>query len=230
MPIHPIIIAVMEILAHRGYWKDPDEKNTMVAFERALGLGYGIETDVRDCNGALVIFHDPPVLGPQTIIWHQFLDLYQSIGQERGHYPTIAANIKCDGLAPLVWQAIPETLRPYFFFFDMSVPDALAYLRQGSIVYTRHSELETVPAYYQQAQGVWMDEFSQTWITEGDMQKHIRSGKTICLVSPELQKRPHREEWTAWRSWWRKWPDAELNKVLLCTDFPQQAEAFFNDR
>ena len=42
-----------EVRAHRGWWLTPAEKNSKAAFERALAAGYGIETDVRDCDGEL---------------------------------------------------------------------------------------------------------------------------------------------------------------------------------
>lgn len=50
---------MIKIIAHRGMWFQQDEKNTFPAFERALQNGFGIETDFRDCNGELVISHDP---------------------------------------------------------------------------------------------------------------------------------------------------------------------------
>ena len=48
----------MEILSHRGYWKNEGEKNTKIAFERSFQLGFGTETDIRDYKGELVISHD----------------------------------------------------------------------------------------------------------------------------------------------------------------------------
>jgi glycerophosphoryl diester phosphodiesterase len=51
----------MKIIAHRGMWFNKHEQNTLVAFERALENGFGIETDFRDFNGSLVISHDLPL-------------------------------------------------------------------------------------------------------------------------------------------------------------------------
>ena len=50
----------MKILAHRGFWADEEEKNTLSAFGKAFDSGFGIETDIRDRNGELVISHNPP--------------------------------------------------------------------------------------------------------------------------------------------------------------------------
>ena len=49
----------MIILAHRGYWKKLSERNTEEALKKAFSKGYGIESDIRDYDGKLVISHDP---------------------------------------------------------------------------------------------------------------------------------------------------------------------------
>ena len=54
---------IVEILAHRGFWKKESEKNTQIAFERAFDKGFGIETDLRDIKGEIVISHNMPVGG-----------------------------------------------------------------------------------------------------------------------------------------------------------------------
>jgi len=36
----------MQILSHRGYWKETKEKNQEVAFERSFSLGFGKENDI----------------------------------------------------------------------------------------------------------------------------------------------------------------------------------------
>ncbi len=47
----------MELLAHRGYWSNGIPGNSPEALKRALECGYGIESDVRDYDGTLVISH-----------------------------------------------------------------------------------------------------------------------------------------------------------------------------
>lgn len=46
--------------AHRGLWRTVDApENSLAAFERACGAGYGIELDVRlSADGEAVVFHD----------------------------------------------------------------------------------------------------------------------------------------------------------------------------
>ena len=50
----------IEILAHRGCWGNEEEKNTLNAFKKAFELGFGVETDLRDICGKIVISHDMP--------------------------------------------------------------------------------------------------------------------------------------------------------------------------
>ena len=128
----------MIILSHRGYWKEPAEKNTKAAFVRSFALGFGTETDFRDHNGALVISHDMPRGGEITAA--AFFALYA----QHGRGLPLALNIKADGLqadlqALLAKYDIPAS---DYFVFDMAVPDALGYLRREMPAFTRKSELE----------------------------------------------------------------------------------------
>ncbi len=83
----------MKILAHRGWWHHPAEKNTKTAFRRAFENGFGVETDTRDQNGVLKIAHDMPV-GDGVMDFDTFLDLYKAYARAG----TIALNIKADGV------------------------------------------------------------------------------------------------------------------------------------
>src|ERR1041385_640435 len=80
--------AAMNIISHRGYWTAPAEKNQEVAFRRALGLGFGIETDIRDLAGDLVISHDPAPAGAMP--YSRFMALYLGYG-DKG---PLAINVK----------------------------------------------------------------------------------------------------------------------------------------
>jgi glycerophosphoryl diester phosphodiesterase len=50
----------LNTLAHRGLWHDKSEQNTLLAIEASWESGFGIETDIRDQLGKVVISHDPP--------------------------------------------------------------------------------------------------------------------------------------------------------------------------
>ena len=208
----------MQVLSHRGYWTSTEEKNTLVAFERSFTHGFGIETDVRDLNGQLVVSHDPPQA--PVLLLAELLKLYGGCGNGL----PLALNIKSDGLGGLLEEALVLYGVRNYFLFDMSVPDALQYLHRGMPVYTRQSEYEATPAYYEVATGVWVDCFASDWVSERTVEGHLYAGKQVCLVSPELHGRSHERFWAevaGWRS-------ASSRQLLLCTDHPKAAGEHFH--
>ena len=208
----------MNILSHRGYWKLPEEKNTEIAFQRSFALGFGTETDFRDLNGQLVISHDVATEGAMTV--SQFFEIYK---QCESNLP-LAINIKSDGLQGLLRVALGKYNITNYFLFDMSVPDGLVYVRQGEFqVFTRQSEYEKMPSFYEEAQGVWMDMFLGDWIEERDIAQHLEKGKKVCIVSPDLHKRAHLPFWERLR----RMSIIQSDNLMLCTDFPEACKAFF---
>ena len=208
----------MKFIAHRGLWRDAREKNSLSAFQSALEQGFGIETDFRDLAGKLVISHDPPQPGAMHAD-----DFFEWWGRLSRNDAPLAINIKADGLQPLLAQSLAQHPAPNYFCFDMSIPDAQLYEQQGLKFFTRESELEPSPCLYAQAAGVWVDQFFSDWIEPEAIQKHLAAGKEVCIVSPELHKRPHQAFWEKLKSVGvESWPN-----VMLCTDYALSARDFF---
>ena len=84
----------MEIISHRGFWNNTRGKNSVHAFVSALSSGFGIETDVRDYDGNLVISHNIPNENSQTV--DSFLNSFSK--SENNYNLCLAINIKSDGL------------------------------------------------------------------------------------------------------------------------------------
>ncbi|WP_095152892.1 phosphodiesterase [Pseudomonas sp. Irchel s3b5] len=205
----------MEIISHRGYWLKASEKNTVEAFKRSFSLGFGTETDVRDLAGTLVISHDPPKGEELTLD-----ELLMLAGSAQ---PTLAINIKSDGLA----DTLKETMRRHdyknWFVFDMSVPDTRGQLAAGNPTYLRISEFETESPMQPHAAGVWLDAFkSDEWRIE-ELRRLITANIKVCIVSPELHKRDHGDFWLLLKN--SGLHNSDL--VVLCTDIPEQAVDFF---
>ena len=210
-------ISNMKILSHRGYWKAVEEKNTSPAFERSFSLGFGTETDIRDLNGELVVSHDMPREGGLRAS-----ELFEIHRSNDSGLP-LALNIKSDGLQSALLKLLEEYSVEEYFLFDMSIPDALVSLRHGLKCFTRQSEYEAVPAFYAEAEGVWIDAFHGEWWDESVIQEHLNAGKKVCLVSPELHRRPHGTCWEQIAGW-----SAISNPdLILCTDLPEAARAAF---
>ena len=218
----------MEILAHRGWWLQPGDKNSKAAFERALAAGYGIETDVRDCDGELVISHDMPrrASAEPLMTIAAFLDLYTSYPGR----PTLALNVKADGLHEPVQAALTARAITSYFVFDMSVPDTLGWLRRDMPVFTRRSEFETGSSLDGRARGFWLDSFETPYVRAADIAATIKAGKRAAIVSPELHGKPHLEAWAEWGGVLASLTAVERGNVLLCTDFPGEAESYFAGR
>lgn len=208
----------MQILAHRGFWQRPEERNTLAALERALREGFGLETDVRDAAGELVIAHDPPV-GPAPLLAEVL-----ALARTHGTRLPLALNLKSDGLRGRLKSLLQSQPAQNYFCFDMSVPETLACRRDGLRYFTRESEFEPSPVLYAEAAGVWLDMFTSDWLQPSDIARHLDAGKEAAIVSPELHGRPHLDFWARLRA-------AGLGtetRVLLCTDLPAEAAAFFH--
>lgn len=210
----------MLILSHRGYWKRDEEKNTPIAFRRSFSFGFGTELDVRDYCGRLVISHDIP--DSVSMEFRSLLEVYCEFN--KGLF--LAINIKADGLQKLLLDLLNEYQIENYFVFDMAVPDALAYLNLQMKAFTRESEFETDPSFYEQADGVWMDEFRTRWITPQRIKHHLDNGKKICIVSPELHQMDHLVRWKDCKAMSKNLDKGEL---MLCTDSPEEARRYFND-
>ncbi|MFN3076134.1 MAG: phosphodiesterase [Alphaproteobacteria bacterium] len=204
----------LRILAHRGLWREKAEQNRPAALLGALEMGFGLETDLRDLQGRVAISHDMADATSATLA-----ELAQQLAAMSGPDRPLALNIKADGLA----LALADWARPLadrLFFFDMSVPDLRQYLRLGLPCFTRHSDVETVPSYYDPAVGVWLDEMEREWLTAEVVAEHLAAGKRVAIVSGELHRRDHHRSFELARRF-RDEPG-----VMVCTDHPQALREF----
>ncbi len=201
----------MQIISHRGWWLQPEEKNTMAAFERSFSRGYGTETDVRDLDGQLVISHDMP-RSENKLALEPVLALAQK------HKVPLALNIKSDGLAQALHNALSRYPGLEWFVFDMSVPDMRSHLTVGNTTYTRCSDVEQQPTYIERASGIWLDALDTPWLDATSITRVLSWGKPVCLVSPELHQRDPLHLWTELRAL------ADTTRLTLCTDRPDQAK------
>jgi hypothetical protein len=208
----------MNIIAHRGYWKSIEEKNSQIAFERAFENGFGVETDFRDCMGNIMISHNPPDGSEMTA--EDFLNIYSKFPQAG----LLAINIKADGLASSLTSIFNIINRKNYFMFDMSIPDMLGYCDRNTPFFTRISEIELEPILLNQADGVWLDSFRDDWYGADLINSLLTINKRVAIVSPELHQREYLSLWNKLRT--------ECNihneQLILCTDYPDRAREYFN--
>jgi hypothetical protein len=212
----------MKILSHRGYWKSESEKNSLIAFERSFRLGFGTETDFRDFNGRLVISHDVPTSGGDWIYADDFFECYKSFDLSM----PLALNIKSDGIQRLLGDMLSKYNVDNYFVFDMSIPDTIGYLKSGLNVFSRQSEFEPNPAFFNDVKGIWLDEFNSHWISKDLILNYLNHGKKICIVSPDLHNRSYHLEWETYKNSEIKLND-KFENFWLCTDYPETAKSYF---
>lgn len=200
----------MQILSHRGFWREAIEKNTLAAMYNSVKQGFGTETDVRDRLGKLVLAHDPA--GADEPAWDDVVKIFE------GTRLPLAVNVKADGLSAALSVAF-EGSSIDWFAFDMSGPETVRFARAGLPFFTRHSDVEPNPILYDRASGVWLDSFDSMWFTRETVDLHLRAGKRVCIVSPELHGRDPDELWPQLRGL----PDL----AMLCTDVPDRAATYF---
>lgn len=206
----------MRLLAHRGFWTAGYEPNSIDAISAAAKYGYGVETDIRDRSGEVVVSHDMPSEAAPT--------LRELLGTMDKDPRPLALNVKADGLAEATAALLSEFTVREAFVFDMSIPDQLAWLRAGVPALTRWSDVEPTPVLADQSSGVWLDSMhADLWWSPRDVERLVESGRVVAFVSSELHGRAHEPLWQHIRN--QRW--AEHNNVLLCTDFPDAAEEFF---
>lgn len=206
----------MKILSHRGAWQSIDERNSLIAFKHSLELGYGFESDVRDFNGELVISHDiatshSPKLKDVLKLLRDFDDKFK-----------FAINIKADGLIQILKSMLNEYQIENYFTFDMSVPQMIEYKNQGLKFFTRQSEYEKSPIFYEEANGIWIDAFvNEDWLTNELIESHLNNGKEVCIVSSDLHSRDNSKLWNQLKM-------IQHKNFYLCTDSVDEAKKYFN--
>lgn len=210
---------MMEIISHRGFWEKEEEKNSKISFELSFSKGYGTETDIRDCNGELYISHNMPLEEDNNLTVDDFFSLYNSYQMDK----TLALNIKADGLQELLKEKIKRHKIKNYFVFDMSIPDTRAYIRNEIDFFVRLSEDEKYLAFSDKTKGVWLDAFDSLWYTDKLIFELLNEEKKIAIVSFELHRRDHLQLW----NWLKKNQFHKYEKLILCTDLPDEANCFF---
>ena len=204
---------LITILAHRGWWIKEEEKNSKRAFERAFDNGFGVETDLRDITGEIVISHNMPQGGEMT-----FEELLKLLN---GRNLPLALNIKADGLADEIKRLLEKYNHTNYFTFDMSIPEMVYQHRLGLNVFTGISDIVPNPILFESAKGVWLDSFNSDWFGEEKITEILNKNKQVCIVSPDLHKREYKKIWGRYKN---------VPGIMVCTDYPNEAKEFFNDK
>jgi glycerophosphoryl diester phosphodiesterase len=199
-----------QLLAHRGFWtlgaRPHLKKNSRFALEQALIAGFGLEIDIRDHMGEIVVSHDVPGREAYPLP----IDLLAQF------VAPIAFNVKSDGLTTAFPDFFSEFSEGNNFFFDMSFPEKRRYDEKGLPSAVRISEFER-PAGFSSS-WYWLDAWESEWYLKDEaaiLVELLSSGANVAIVSPELHGRDEKEAWQHIAPILR-----DFTNAYLCTDFP----------
>lgn len=168
----------MEFIAHRI--------NTLAQLAE-VPTAYGVELDIRDQGGRLILQHDPFAPGE---------DFEAYLAQYR--HGMLILNIKSERTELRVHELLKRHGVTDYFFLDSSFPMSFLLSSQGERkIALRFSEFEgvdTILAMKDRIEWVWVDCFTKLPLSRAVFEQFKAAGLKICLVSPELQGRPQEVE------------------------------------
>lgn len=216
----------MNFLAHRGFWKSKKEQNTLPAFIKSIKCDYGIELDIRDHLGDLVISHDP-IVGGDPLLLSDFIKFFGNTLKDI----TLAINIKSDGLADQLNNLIRFKDFKNFFCFDMSTPQIIDFKRKNINIAYRISEIEDLSLLKKEPRYLWIDTFDKIWYDEKALINLLNDNTKLFFVSEDLHDRDNSIQWQILKNLTCQISEDKqsLKKLYLCTDKLDEAEKFFNE-
>jgi glycerophosphoryl diester phosphodiesterase len=223
---------MFDILAHRANvaGPQPELENSYAATQRALELGFGIETDLRrDAQKRFYIAHDPQPWTPQND-FKQFSALFRKFPDL-----TIAMNVKELGYeADLIELQKSGDLGQKSFYFDFELLEPKSPGLVQRLIRTISGGEKTVLAARLSDRGeslaqclsipadvVWADEFDSLWLTQKEVEAVHAVGRKFFAISPEL----HGFDEAARLARWQQFKDWKIDG--LCTDYALSAREFF---
>jgi len=202
----------MNILAHRGLWKNPNEMNTLEALNLAISKNLGIETDIRDHLGDIIVRHD---IGIESELYLK--ELLEALGATD---LKIALNVKASEMGATLSKLLSESKIENYFLFDLSIPDLRKYLDLGLKTYCRISEVEQKAVWSREIKGVWVDSFTGRTTNKDVINYFLDKNLEVSLVSEEIHGRDPLVFWDLISEF------IEDPRVSICTDYPLELYDF----
>ena len=146
----------------------------------------GIEFDVRDSDGKIIVTHDPFTTG-------QLLEDFLTHCVPSKFY---IVNIKSEGIEYRILELLKEKSIENFFFLDCSIPMMVKlgkqYTNKLAVRFSEYESIETVKKMAHFVKWVWIDTFTKIPITQEQEKELHELGLKLCFVSPELQQQPNK--------------------------------------
>lgn len=173
---------------------------------RTVPQSMGVELDLRDYAGKIVLQHDAFKGGD---IFEDFLKRYK--------HGLMVLNIKTEGIEEMVLDLVKKYKVSDYFFLDVSFPALIRLVRKGENKiagrFSEYEPLEQCLALKDKVKWVWVDCFTKLPLDDASY-KTLKQHFKLCLVSPELQQHP-KEKIAEFKKQLRNFPvDA------VCTKYP----------
>ena len=205
----------MKIICHRGLWSKSSEHNSLKACLEGAKYYDGIEVDLKNHNGKIVLSHNPLAKNQQAV---QLESLFRKTPKT-----FFALNIKEDGLAPELKKLISRHKIKNYMCFDLSLPESLQYQKEQLKIFSRVGDLDPKPKVY--ANDLVIDVFTQSNFTKIlRTLKGLKGPHQLFFISPELHGDKVEENWSKIK----KFIQTSNHSAYLCTDLPSKALQFFN--
>ena len=144
---------------------------------------FGVELDIRDYNGRLVINHEPYSGG----------ELFEGYCKRFDHALMIV-DVKAEGIEKMALRVLEKNGIENFFLLGLSFPAIVALSSAGERrIGLRFSEYEPVEgclAMAGKAEWAWVDTFTKLPLNPHSYRKLKQAGFRTCLVCPERWGRP----------------------------------------
>jgi len=148
---------------------------------------YGVEIDVRNYAGKLILHHEPFKRG----------DYFEDFCAEFDK-SFLILNIKTEGIEEDVLSKIRKYNIKNYFLLDVSFPFIIKLIKTGekkiAVRFSEFESIETVLSLEGMVEWVWIDIFNKLPLDKDSFIKLKNAGFKICLVSPEILMRPEEIE------------------------------------
>lgn len=203
----------MKIICHRGLWTSKKSQNSLKACDKGMKHFAGIEIDLKNKNGEIVLSHDP-------LTKKQDAPLLAEVFKQNPN-SFFAMNIKEDGLSAELHKLIKKYKIKNYMCFDLSVPEKQQYLKKNLKVFERMGDIDPAPV---SKGGLVLDVFElKNWSKTLAQLKKQYPKNALFIISPELHGQDHL---TVWKLLKKNFPSHSGH--FLCTDRPEEADLFFN--
>ena len=146
----------------------------------------GIEFDIRDSAGELIVVHDAFM----TDYYQTFSEFLTFCRPDKFYI----VNVKAEGIEQRAIHMLEAAGIRNFFLLDVGIPAMMRLHKTGetrfAIRYSEVEPMENVDALKHIGTWVWVDCFTKYSLTREVAQTFKSWGLKICLVSPDLQGRP----------------------------------------